>query len=40
MRYNSSAGGGKPSSKLPKILLYMPEGVTTSYKADWTGKEI
>lgn len=37
--YNSTAGGGKPSSKLAKILLYMPEGVTTSYKADWTGKK-
>jgi len=37
--YNSTAGGGKPSSNLAKILLYMPEGVTTSYKADWTGKK-
>ena len=37
--YNSSAAGGKPAGNLPKILLYMPEGVTTSYKADWTGKK-
>lgn len=37
--YNSSASGGTPAGNLPKILLYMPEGVTTSYKADWTGKK-
>ncbi len=33
--YNSSAGGASPATNLAKILLYMPEGVTTSYKADW-----
>lgn len=37
--YNSSAGGASPATNLAKILLYMPEGVTTSYKADWTGKK-
>lgn len=37
--YNSSAAGGKPIDTLAKILLYMPEGVTTSYQADWNGKK-
>tara|TARA_Y100000004_G_scaffold111310_1_gene124943 strand:- start:240 stop:1322 length:1083 start_codon:yes stop_codon:yes gene_type:complete len=37
--YNKSARGDSPATNLPKILLYMPEGVTTSYKADWTGKK-
>jgi len=37
--YNSSNQKAKVASDLPKIILYMPEGVTTSYKADWTGKK-
>jgi hypothetical protein len=37
--YNSSNTNAKVASDLPKIMLYMPEGVTTSYKADWTGKK-
>lgn len=37
--YNSSNQNAKVAQDLPKIILYMPEGVTTSYKADWTGKK-
>jgi len=27
------------SSKLPQIVLYMPEGISASYKANWDGKK-
>ena len=35
--YNNSTNNLEDSS-LPQILLYMPEGVAASYKANWDGK--
>lgn len=29
---------GTPATGFPQIILYMPEDVSASYKADWTGK--
>ena len=39
--YNASVNDQnlEKASNLPGIMLYMPEGVTASYKADWTGKK-
>ena len=39
--YNASVNDQnlQKASNLPGIMLYMPEGVTSSYKADWTGKK-
>lgn len=35
----SKASGELESSSLPQIVLYMPEGVSASYKANWDGKK-
>lgn len=35
--YNANTNNLEPSG-LPQILLYMPEGVAASYKANWDGK--
>lgn len=36
--YNATGLNGKKDSNLNQILLYMPEGVAASYKANWDGK--
>ena len=36
--YNYSAVREFTSTKLPQILLYMPEDISTGYKANWSGK--
>lgn len=36
--YNATGVNGTKDSTLKQILLYMPEGVAASYKANWDGK--
>ena len=37
--YNSSINNLQKKAGYPQIILYMPEGVSVSYKANWDGKK-
>lgn len=37
--YNASINQIKRNTSFPQIILYMPEGVSVSYKANWDGKK-